>query len=1148
MAETIGEADIEVGAVDDTADDLQRIQRRLERTLQAAGKSSGDKLVKELRRAADTAGDRMVRELQDDFKIIENQLNELSEERKIKLQAELEATAARAELMYEARDRIVNLWAVVRGNAAAELAALTKGLSGLSAIQGWKDTIVAFGSSLPQTTMRLGLLGGALTSLINPIMSMLTTIAPLGADLGKLGGLVNALPAYAGAAAAGVAVLVMAFKNLQDASTAAGQQMYSTLQNIKSSFSELQKTVQGNFAEGFAAPFDRLANVVLPQLSSGLSRVATALGQQWGAVADRLSTVLDGNALEPFFSNLENGIKAATPGFASIAEALSTIAIKGSGTFESLGEWISKIGEQFRGWADGADIEGIINRGVNALMQLWEVGTQAWRVVEGIFTAMDTGKSTGLDSLAGTLSKIADVVQGAGFQNAMGTVFTGASEGASALAAALTPIGESFERLAPTISNLLSTMGGAFATALTNIMEALSSPVAQGGLNAAIEGLSGLLTGIDWAGFAPIIGAIGGVVQTVAENMTNLVNSILPYIPGIIAGFQGFAGTIGAILPGIVGFVGPLLQIPGVVEGILIAFTAWKTIGPIISAVSAAMGIATAVQAGFAAAVSGATLAENASKASKIGYIATLAAQKVAMVASTVATQASAAAQWLLNAALTANPIGIVIAAITALVASLIWFFTQTELGQEIWANFTKFLGETWDNVVKFVQDTVNNLVSFFTDSWNNISNGVTEAFTAIGSFFQTIWNSIVDWVVSAVVKLISFYLDSWNNITNGVRTAFTAIYTFFQTIWNDIINWIVQALARLTVFFSDAWNNIASTINSIWNGILDFFRGIGSKIIAAFSGAVNWLVQSGSDIINGLFRGIQDFWNNVVSFFRGLPGTIGGFFAGAGNWLWNAGRDLINGLLDGISSLAGSIGSFFLNLLPGWIVGPFKAALGISSPSKLFTTFGEYIGDGLVNGLNSSESAITSATESMASSTSKLFDGLREQVAESNETLNGLNSKQLELAALRGKLDSEGDSLGASVSDTLYQAGVDAGSGIVKGLKSQIDVIEGMMREVADGLVTAVEDRLGAQSTATGLIRGVSDMSSTAQLSLARRVNPTQIRPVSGVSTTAGSSTTSTTTQTYTVAPGAIQVLGSNDPERTAQETVDRMMERLGA
>jgi hypothetical protein len=91
--------------------------------------------------------------------------------------------------------------------------------------------------------------------------------------------------------------------------------------------------------------------------------------------------------------------------------------------------------------------------------------------------------------------------------------------------------------------------------------------------------------------------------------------------------------------------------------------------------------------------------------------------------------------------------------------------------------------------------------------------------------------------------------------------------------------------------------------------------------------------------------------WSGFMGFLRGIPGKVTGFFSGIGSWLYNAGKDLIDGLLSGIRSVAGNIGSFFLDLLPGWIVGPFKAALGIASPSKVFRGYGRNIVEGILVG-----------------------------------------------------------------------------------------------------------------------------------------------------------------------------------------------------
>jgi phage-related protein len=119
-------------------------------------------------------------------------------------------------------------------------------------------------------------------------------------------------------------------------------------------------------------------------------------------------------------------------------------------------------------------------------------------------------------------------------------------------------------------------------------------------------------------------------------------------------------------------------------------------------------------------------------------------------------------------------------------------------------------------------------------------------------------------------------------------------------------------------------------------------------------------------DFISSVFGQVAGFlggiWGNIVDGVSGMIGQVGGFFSGlwdtitgalsgAGTWLFDAGKNIVDGLFSGIKSLAGTIGNFFLGLLPGWIVEPFKIALGIASPSKLFRQFGRHIGEGLMLG-----------------------------------------------------------------------------------------------------------------------------------------------------------------------------------------------------
>jgi hypothetical protein len=68
---------------------------------------------------------------------------------------------------------------------------------------------------------------------------------------------------------------------------------------------------------------------------------------------------------------------------------------------------------------------------------------------------------------------------------------------------------------------------------------------------------------------------------------------------------------------------------------------------------------------------------------------------------------------------------------------------------------------------------------------------------------------------------------------------------------------------------------------------------------------------------------------------------------------------------------LLATVGKFFIDKLPGFIQGPFKAALGIHSPSTVFRSYGQNLIQGLVDGLNAGQDAVRKAADGVASAAS---------------------------------------------------------------------------------------------------------------------------------------------------------------------------------
>ena len=111
------------------------------------------------------------------------------------------------------------------------------------------------------------------------------------------------------------------------------------------------------------------------------------------------------------------------------------------------------------------------------------------------------------------------------------------------------------------------------------------------------------------------------------------------------------------------------------------------------------------------------------------GIVAVVGVLATGIVAVSTVTKIWAAVQWLINIAMSANPIGIVIALIAALAAAIVYMYNKFD-----W--FRGILFGVWDTMKLFV--------NFLKDSVMNVVNGLVDTFSGLGKIIQSIFSG--DW------------------------------------------------------------------------------------------------------------------------------------------------------------------------------------------------------------------------------------------------------------------------------------------------------------------------------------------------------------------------------------------------------------------
>jgi phage-related minor tail protein len=137
------------------------------------------------------------------------------------------------------------------------------------------------------------------------------------------------------------------------------------------------------------------------------------------------------------------------------------------------------------------------------------------------------------------------------------------------------------------------------------------------------------------------------------------------------------------------------------------------------------------------------------------GALVGLLAYTAALRAWEIATGAVTAAQALLNVVLNANPIGLVIVAVGALVAAFILLWNKSE-------GFRNFFIGAWETIKAAVQIAV----SFIVDRWNGLMN----FFAGIPGFFERIGQAIGNAISSGFKGAVNFIVGLVNRLIDGVN------------------------------------------------------------------------------------------------------------------------------------------------------------------------------------------------------------------------------------------------------------------------------------------------------------------------------------------------------------------------------------------
>ena len=254
-------------------------------------------------------------------------------------------------------------------------------------------------------------------------------------------------------------------------------------------------------------------------------------------------------------------------------------------------------------------------------------------------------------------------------------------------------------------------------------------------------------------------------------------------------------------------------------------------------------------------------------------------AQKAAMIASTLATYAMEAAQWALNVAMDANPIGIIVLALAALVAGLIWAYQNVDWFREMVDNAWATLQQFAEQILGVVQPAVQFLADLFNQFTSQLgldSSNWLQALLAFIMFIPQLPAQLTIHLLNAIAQVLGFGSNFTQNMISAATRAVTGFISYVAQLPGRVGSYLSSTLSRVTSWAGSLASQFLSAASRSVSNFANQISQIPAKLGTELSNALNKVNEWAATLP-------QKFWdagvNAVKNFLSALgiasPGTM---------------------------------------------------------------------------------------------------------------------------------------------------------------------------------------------------------------------------------------------------------------------------------
>ena len=221
-------------------------------------------------------------------------------------------------------------------------------------------------------------------------------------------------------------------------------------------------------------------------------------------------------------------------------------------------------------------------------------------------------------------------------------------------------------------------------------------------------------------------------------------------------------------------------------------------------------------------------------------------------------------------------------------------------------------------------------------------------------NFFKQLPSKIWTWLKNVILKVILWSAQMQAKaIAFGIKFI-TSVVNFFKQLPSKVWTWLLNVVNKVGYWTSTMIAKAIALGSQFLSSVISFFQQLPSKIWTVFTECVQKVITWGTQLATKGKLAAVKLFVAIVTKLQELPAK-----------LLEIGGNIVEGLWNGINNakdwLVGKVKDFASGILDG-----IKDAMGINSPSKITTSYGKFIGQGLGIGIQKTQAFVGKAVGKM--------------------------------------------------------------------------------------------------------------------------------------------------------------------------------------